>query len=288
MRVYCLVGCHRVQPRSNFPAGLELIAFQMDLKERLLEHVLGSRGVAHVVSQVAVQLPFVPMHQNGKHPTISPRTIAQQEFFVGTGLDRFEAFCTKPHFFNCAAHFFVRTGLGGGSAGPRHPIHAISPRTRLSHHCCLSLYQPRRKNRQNCPSNHSQWGRWAQADGPAASQGNHSFAFYASQLPCLIGKCRITRPGSWSKYRPILLPLLYLRRLLLQSDRLPPAKPPFHAVAGFSDRCVLRRSMAPKPQPPPKGIRACHNGRVVATSACPILSSRRNEGQGSLRANHCC
>ena len=58
-----LIGGDRVQPGTQFPLGLELVALQVHLEERQLEHFVGHFGVAEVIPQVSEQLFFVTVDQ---------------------------------------------------------------------------------------------------------------------------------------------------------------------------------------------------------------------------------
>ena len=72
-----LIRGNRVQPRAHLSARLELAAFQVDLQERLLKHVLGHLRVAQVMPQVAVQLLLVSVDQLLENPIVRLRAIAQ-------------------------------------------------------------------------------------------------------------------------------------------------------------------------------------------------------------------
>ena len=73
-----LVRGHRVQPRPNRAAGVEPIALQVDLEERLLEDVLGRLLVAEVVAKVTEQLALVALDQLAEGATVAVGTVAQQ------------------------------------------------------------------------------------------------------------------------------------------------------------------------------------------------------------------
>ena len=64
-RVDGLMSGDRIKPGTKRTAILVQPALQVDLEERVLEHVVRERRIAEVTCQVAVQLSFVAMDQFG-------------------------------------------------------------------------------------------------------------------------------------------------------------------------------------------------------------------------------
>ncbi len=100
-----LIRGDRVQPGTEFPLGLELIALQINLQEGLLENVFGQLGIAEIIPQIPVQLLLIPVDQLFERRPVSVVTILQEQLFVAH--DRRDRAILQPRriLFNYAVHF---------------------------------------------------------------------------------------------------------------------------------------------------------------------------------------
>ena len=100
-----LVRGDRVQPGTEFPLGLELIALQIDLQEGLLENVFGHLGIAEIVPQIPVQLLLIPVDQLLERRPVSVVTVLQEQLFVAPGRRNQALLQPRRILFNYAVHF---------------------------------------------------------------------------------------------------------------------------------------------------------------------------------------
>ena len=100
-----LVRGDRVQPGTEFPLGLELIALQINLQEGLLENIFGHLGIAEVIPQIPVQLLLIPVDQLFERRPVSVVAVLQEQLFVAQ--DRRNQAILQPRriLFNYAVHF---------------------------------------------------------------------------------------------------------------------------------------------------------------------------------------
>src|SRR3954469_4747835 len=72
----------RIEPGAKRTPVLVQPALQMDLQERVLEHVVRERRITEITGQIAVEFTLVAMNQFGEHSFRTVVPIPAHEFLV--------------------------------------------------------------------------------------------------------------------------------------------------------------------------------------------------------------
>ncbi len=100
-----LIRGNRVKPRPQFPIRLELVALQINLKERQLENIVGHIGITEIIPQISVQLLLIAVNQLFERRTVSMITVFQQQLLVAQGTQDQAFHQPRRIVFNYAVHF---------------------------------------------------------------------------------------------------------------------------------------------------------------------------------------
>lgn len=90
LRIDGLVGGDCVEPRSESPALLELLLFQVDLKKSCLKHVLRHLGLSEIPTEIVEQFTLVAMQKCLERRLITTLTELLEQGLIGRArrLDR--------------------------------------------------------------------------------------------------------------------------------------------------------------------------------------------------------
>ena len=77
-----LIRGDRVQPGTEFPLRLELIALQINLQEGLLKDIFGHPGITEIIPQIPVQLLLIAVDQLLERRPVSLVAVGQEQRFV--------------------------------------------------------------------------------------------------------------------------------------------------------------------------------------------------------------